>query len=117
MKLIYITFSKISDKLIKASLSVFNDKKARHIFEVQGVSREQCAYNLCKQGFVSWDLFSELKEMADAQADPRFCKVSRFQGISNRIRERREQKLADICDDLNCSVYEAVQLLDHGVHP
>ena len=117
MKLIYITFSKISDKLIQASLSVFNDKKARHIFEVQGVSRKQCAYNLCKQRFVSWDLFSELKEMAQAEADPRFCKVSRYQGISNRIRERREQKLADICDDLNCSVYEATQLLDHGVHP
>lgn len=117
MELIYITFSKISDKLIKASLSVFNDKKARHIFEVQGVSRKQCAYNLCKQGFVSWDLFSELKEMAQAQDDPRRHRVSRFQGISNRIRERREQRLADICDDLNCSVYEATQLLDHGVHP
>ena len=74
MKLIHITFSKISDKLIQASLSVFNDKMARHIFDIQGVSRKQCAYNFCKQGIVSWDLFSELKEMADAQADPRFCK-------------------------------------------
>ena len=55
--------------------------------------------------------------MAQAQDDPRRHRVSRFQGISNRIRERREQKLADICDDLNCSVYEATQLLDHGVHP
>ena len=117
MELIYITFSKISDKLIKASLSVFNDKKARHIFEVQGVSRKQCAYNLCKQGLVSWNLFDQLKEMAMAEADPRFCKVSRYRNISESIRERREQRLADICDDLNCSVYEATQLLDHGVHP
>ena len=114
MELIFITFSKISDKLIEASLRVFNDKKARHTFEVQGVSRKQCAYNFCKQGIVSWDLFSELKEMAQAEADPRFCKVTRYR--QSRA-EAREEKLADICDDLKCSVYEAVQLLDHGVHP
>lgn len=117
MQLLFIKFTKISKDLIKASLSLHNEKKARCIFEVEGVSRKQCAFLFCKKGLVSWNLFDQLKEMAMAEADPRFCKVSRFQGISNRINERRQERLADICDDMNCSAWEAEQFLDHGTMP
>ena len=114
MELIYIKFNKVSDEIINASLSVFSDKRARYIFEIEGVSRKQCAYNFCKQGIVPWDLFDQLKEMADAEADPRFCKVARYRRSREDI---REQRLADICDDLNCSPYEAERFLDYDEMP
>ena len=114
MQLLFISFSKVSEKLIKASLSAYNDKMARHIFEVEGVSRKQCAFNFSKQGIVSWDLFDQLKEMADAEADPRFCKVARYR--QSRA-EAREERLADICDDLRCSPYEAERFLSHNEMP
>jgi len=114
MKLLFVTFTKVSDKLIKASLSFHNDKMARHIAEVEGVSRKQCAFHFCKQGIVSWDLFDELKEMAMAQGDPRFCKVARHRQSRE---EAREEKLADICDDMNCSPLEAERFLSDGTMP
>jgi hypothetical protein len=114
MELIYIKFNKVSDKVINASLSVYNENKARHIFEIEGVSRKQCAYNFCKKGIVSWDLFDQLKEMADAEADPRFCKVTRYR--QSRA-EAREERLADICDDLRCSPYEAERFLSNNEMP
>ena len=114
MELLFITFSKVSEKLIKASLSLRNDKKARCILETEGVSRKQCAFNFCKQDLVSWDLFDQLKEMAMSQGDPRFCKVARHR---QSALEARDEKLADICDDMRCSVREAEEFLDHGTMP
>jgi hypothetical protein len=114
MKLLFVTFTKISKELIKASLSFHNDKMARCIAEVEGVSRKQCAFLFCKQGIVSWDSFDQLKEMAIAQGDPRFCKVARHRQSRE---EAREEKLADICDDMNCSPSEAELFLTNGTMP
>ena len=50
--------------------------------------------------------------LALTKKDPRFQKktfVSR-----NSV---RDQKLADICDDMRCSVAEAVAFLDRGIAP
>ena len=114
MELLFITFSKVSEKLIRASLSLRNDKKARCILEIEGVSRKQCAFNFCKQDLISWDLFAQLKTMALTQGDPRFCKVARHR---QSALEARGEKLADICDDMRCSVHEAEQFLDNDIMP
>lgn len=112
MKIINILFTKVNDSSIKAHLSFSDENTVIDTIYAEGVSRKQCVFNLCKQGLLSWDLFAEAKSWAMTQKDPRFVKktfVSR-----NSV---RDQRLADICDDMRCSVSEAVAFLDRGVMP
>jgi hypothetical protein len=112
MKIIDIMFLTANDNKVSAHLYYSTeDSVCESVFSV-GVSRKQAIFNLCKEGKLDWSLFAEAKELAMTKKDPRFQKktfVSR-----NSV---RDQKLADICDDMRCSVAEAVAFLDRGVAP
>lgn len=111
MKIKDIIFLKVNDK-VSAHLYYSTEKELIGCMYSIGVSRKQAIFNLCKEGKLSWDLFAEAKALAMTKKDPRFEKktfVSR-----NSV---RDQKLADICDDMRCSVAEAVAFLDRGVMP
>ena len=87
---------------------------ARHIVEVEGVSRKQCAFLLCNKGIVPWGQFDDLTKMAMACQDPRLVnQLVRRQSSS----EARDERLGDICDDMGCSAHEARRFLDHGTLP
>jgi len=112
MKIIDIVFFTTNDNQVSAHLYYSTEDSACESVSSVGVSRKQAIFNLCKQGKLSWDLFAEAKSLALTKKDPRFQKktfVSR-----NSV---RDQKLADICDDMRCSVREAVAFLDHGLAP
>jgi len=112
MKIIDIMFLTANDNKVSAHLYYSTkDSVCESVFSV-GVSRKQAIFNLCKEGKLDWSLFAEAKELAMTKKDPRFEKktfVSR-----NSV---RDQKLADICDDMRCSVAEAVAFLDRGIAP
>jgi hypothetical protein len=111
MKIKDIMFLKVNDK-VSAHLYYSTEKEFIGCMYSIGVSRKQAIFNLCKEGKLPWDLFAEAKALAMTKKDPRFEKktfVSR-----NSV---RDQKLADICDDMRCSVAEAVAFLDRGVVP
>ena len=112
MKIKDIMFLKANDNKVSAWLYYSSKDEFCGCISSVGVSRKQAIFNLCKEGKLSWDLFAEAKELAMTKKDPRFVKktfVSR-----NSV---RDQKLADICDDMRCSVAEAVAFLDRGVMP
>lgn len=111
MKIIDIFFTKVSEKQITAHLSFSDGSTEFGTLRAEGVSRKQAIFNMCKQGLLSWDLFAEAKMIAMGKQDPRFCKVARH---NNSF---REQKLADICDDMGCSVSEAIAFLDNDIMP
>ena len=112
MKIENIFFTKLNESLITAHLT-FSDKDNEFgTIRAMGVSRKQCIFNFCKEGLLSWDLFAEAKSLAMTQRDPRFVKAKSVSRNSFR-----EQKLADICDDMNCSVAEAIDFLDNDVMP
>ena len=111
MKIKNLFFLKAENKQIEAWLTIADNDKVSTI-RATGVSRKQCIFNLCKQDKLTWDLFAEAKSLALTKQDPRLPKrtfVSR-----NSV---RDQKLADICDDMRCSVAEAVAFLDRGIMP
>jgi hypothetical protein len=111
MKIKNLFFLKAENNQIEAWLTIADNDKVETIRET-GVSRKQAIFNLCKQGKLAWNLFAEAKELASKTRDPRSPKktfVSR-----NSV---RDQKLADICDDMRCSVAEAVAFLDRGIAP
>jgi hypothetical protein len=112
MKIKDIMFLEANDNKVSAWLYYSTETEFIASMSAVGVSRKQAIFNLCKEGKLSWDLFAEAKELAMTKKDPRFQKktfVSR-----NSV---RDQKLADICDDMRCSVAEAVAFLDRGVMP
>ena len=112
MKIKDIIFLKANDNQVSAHLYYSTEDVVCESMSSVGVSRKQAIFNLCKQGKLSWDLFAEAKSLALTKKDPRFEKktfVSR-----NSV---RDQRLADICDDMRCSVREAVGFLDRGVVP
>jgi hypothetical protein len=112
MKIIDIIFFTANDNKVSAHLYFSTQDSVCESVSSVGVSRKQAVFNLCKEGKLSWDLFAKVKGLALTKKDPRFEKktfVSR-----NSI---RDQKLADICDDMRCSVTEAVAFLDRGVMP
>lgn len=111
MKIIDIFFTKVNESLIAAHLSFSDENHLIETLRAEGVSRKQAIFNMCKQGLLSWDLFAEAKLIAMGQQDPRFCKVARYNN------PHREQRLADICDDMRCSVAEAVAFLDNDTMP
>jgi len=111
MKIKNLFFLKAENNQIEAWLTIADNDKVETICET-GVSRKQAIFNLCKQGKLAWNLFAEAKELASKTRDPRSPKrtfVSR--------ESVRDRKLADICDDMRCSVAEAVAFLDHGIAP
>ena len=111
MKIKNLFFLKAENNQIEAWLTIADNDKVETICET-GVSRKQAIFNLCKQGKLAWNLFAEAKELASKTRDPRSPKrtfVSR--------ESVRDRKLADICDDMRCSVAEAVAFLDRGVMP
>jgi len=111
MKIKNLFFLKAENNQIEAWLTIADNNKVETIRET-GVSRKQAIFNLCKQGKLAWNLFAEAKELASKTRDPRSPKrtfVSR--------ESVRDRKLADICDDMRCSVAEAVAFLDRGVMP
>jgi hypothetical protein len=112
MKIKDIMFLTANDNKVSAHLYYSTEEELCGRMWAVGVSRKQAIFNLCKEGKLPWDLFAEAKELAMTKKDPRFQKktfVSR-----NSV---RDQKLADICDDMRCSVAEAVAFLDRGVAP
>ena len=112
MKIIDIIFFNANDNKLSAHLYYFTEDSVCESVSSVGVSRKQAVFNLCKEGKLSWDLFAKVKGLALTKKDPRSQKktfVSR-----NSV---RDQKLADICDDMRCSVAEAVAFLDRGVMP
>ena len=112
MKIIDIIFFTANDNKISAHLYFSTEDSVCESVSSVGVSRKQAIFNLCKQGKLAWNLFAEAKELASKTRDPRSPKktfVSR-----NSV---RDQKLADICDDMRCSVAEAVAFLDRGIAP
>ena len=113
MTITELFFTKLNEKTIEIHLS-FSDGNDHGTIRAQGVSRKQCVYNLCKEKKLSWELFSEASRLASNKLDPRFCKVTRYR---NQALEAREEKLADICDDMGCSVAEAVAFLDKDIMP
>lgn len=112
MKIKDIMFLKANDNKVSAWLYYSTETEFIASMSAVGVSRKQAIFNLCKEGKLPWDLFAEAKALAMTKKDPRFEKktfVSR--------KSVRDQKLADICDDMRCSVAEAVAFLDRGVVP
>jgi len=112
MKIIDIIFFTANDNKVSAHLYFSTEDSVCESVSSVGVSRKQAVFNLCKEGKLSWDLFAKVKGLALTKKDPRFQKkafVSR-----NSV---RDQKLADICDDMRCSVAEAVAFLDRGIAP
>lgn len=112
MKIINIFFTKLNESLITAHLSFSDENHSFGTLRAEGVSRKQAIFNMCKQGLLSWDLFDEAKSLALTQRDPRFIKTR-----SVARNSFREQKLADICDDMGCSVSEAIDFLDNDIMP
>ena len=111
MKIKNLFFLKAENNQIEAWLTIADNNKVETIRET-GVSRKQAIFNLCKQGKLAWNLFAEAKELASKTRDPRSPKrtfVSR--------ESVRDRKLADIRDDMRCSVAEAVAFLDRGIAP
>ena len=111
MKIKNLFFLKAENNQIEAWLTIADNDKVETIRET-GVSRKQAIFNLCKQGKLAWNLFAEAKGLASKTRDPRSPKrtfVSR--------ESVRDRKLADICDDMRCSVAEAVAFLDRGIAP
>tara|TARA_B100000035_G_C21029786_1_gene567812 strand:+ start:110 stop:457 length:348 start_codon:yes stop_codon:yes gene_type:complete len=112
MKILGITFTKLNESQITAHLTFSDNNTEFGTIRAMGVSRKQAVFNLCKQGLLSWDLFEQAKSLAMMQKDPRF--QSRTFVSRNSV---RDQKLADICDDMRCSVAEAVAFLDRDIMP
>lgn len=108
MEIVNISFSKIDHKFITGHLSFADANHEFGTIRAEGVSRKQCIFNLCKTGKLPWKLFGAARAMAMTQTDPRFPRVSH---------SREDDRLADICDDLNCSVAEARHFLNTGEHP
>jgi hypothetical protein len=108
MNITNITFSKIDHKLITAHLSFDSANHEHGTIRAEGVSRKQCIFNLCKEGKLPWKLFGVARALAMQHNDPRFPRVSH---------SREDDRLADICDDLNCSISEARHFQETGEHP
>jgi hypothetical protein len=113
MKIKDIIFLKANDNQVSAHLYFSTEEVVCDSMASIGVSRKQAIFNLCKQGQLDWSLFAEAKALALTKKDPRFQKVKSF----NKVDNRREQKLADICDDMRCSRSEAVAFLDCNTSP
>lgn len=113
MKIKDIIFLKTNENEVSAHLYYSTEEVVCDSMCAIGISRKQAIFNLCKQGDLSWDLFAKAKALALTKKDPRFQKVKNF----NRVDNRREQRLADICDDMRCSVREAVAFLDQNISP
>ena len=116
MKVKNIIFLKVSNETIAGSFSFVEEGGEHFTIRMEGASRAQCVYNMCKQGKLDWNLFVETKALAMTKADPRFRKVERRR-YQSPLDSRREQRFADICDDLRCSRSEAVAFLDKDTMP
>lgn len=102
-------YTKNGKKILSVTLNANLD--GQRIF-LTGFSLKQIAYKYCEQkkSFAKYNkLMKVLQSLPQTHNDP-------YEAVRQQ-QERDEERLADICDDLNCSVSEARHFQNTGEHP